>query len=214
MVRTCGFYDANEDYLLFLALNSKEDNLELHNKYYAMYYQVYSKLEEYGLRNSLLKMAYIHLHNALDEFLLELIQISLLINLKCKKKLSENEYEKDWKKQSQNNSEHRLIYFSKEGFIILQDWKDDIILFSKIRNALIHNNSIINELAITNLQKTIYKNKFKEGAIVELSIDDLEKWIVIVSSIRKQLFLNFNSVYNEYIIKGYISYILSNFPLS
>jgi len=201
MVDTCGFYDSNKDFQKFLKIQSKEENIDLYNRYYAIYFCVYSQLEKFSLSNSLIKMAYIHLHNALDEYLLELIHTILLIKLKLEQSINDETYESMWRQQCRNNSKHRYKYLRDNILGYTENCIDDIILFSEIRNALIHNNGIIGEKFIRELRETKYKDDFIEGEKLKLSIEDFKSWIDKCSTIRTDLACAFASSYSEYIIE-------------
>lgn len=201
MVDTCGFYDSNVAFQNFLNLQNKEENIDLYNHYYAIYYCVYSQLEKFSLSNSLIKMAYMHLHNALDEYLLELIHTILLIKLKLEQSINDVTYQRMWREQCKNNSTYRYKYLSENILICTENCIDDIILFSEIRNALIHNNGIIGKKFIKALRETKYKDDFVEDETLRLSIEDFKPWIDKYSTIRTDLACAFANSYSKYIIK-------------
>lgn len=172
-----------------------------------LYLYIIRKEEKNKSDNMILKMSYVYLHNILDEFLLDTIELVAYLCLKSlgsDKKLSYSDifscndiheiYDKIVKKEldvyGYSSFQDKVSFLEDRGIKIKLDSvnKDDLVLFGEIRNSMTHSKGIVNEKIVSKLKDTIYKKTYKIGDTFLLSESDLEHWFNKVENYANELF--------------------------
>lgn len=196
-------YETNEDaYKNYEALHGK-------NFYFIPYLYLYIvQMEEKSKSNNMiLKMSYVYLHNIIDEFMLDTIELVAYLCLKSlgsKKQLpydeifSCNEIDEVFKKivnkelniLGHGSLEDKFKFLLDRGIEINLSSvkKDDLILFGEKRNAITHSKGIVNEEIIKKLKDTVYKESFNVGDLFLFTEDDLNNWFDKIGVFANDLF--------------------------
>lgn len=191
MINSSGFYESDIRYKEFLTgknnrtLSYKDD---LYCEYVAIYYDIYSRIENLRRNESMIKMAYLHVHDCLDEYILEIIYATINMEVYINKTIETEEAEKTRKKAEKDNLRYRLTILQKKGFNISQDDIDNAIHYTVVRNVLIHNNGIINQKALDDLKETKkFGNIYVAGDSVDVNYDMYKKYLLFADDLKKKI---------------------------
>lgn len=156
-----------------------------------------------------LKMIFVYMHTIIDEFILDSIKTTMLLNpnsLKSKEQITFEDIiesgsydslikkliDKKLDKLGRDSYLKKIEYLINGGIVLDIDncfWKDDMILFCEMRNALIHSKGEFSKSNIDKLKGTKFEEEFNIGDEVKLSKE-------IIDEKYKLLELVANSLYN------------------
>lgn len=163
-----------------------------------------------------LKMIFVYMHTIIDEFILDSIKATMILNpnsLKTKEQITFEDIiesgsydslikkliDKKLDKLGRDSYLNKIDYLTNGGIVPGIDksiWKDEMILFCEMRNALIHSKGEFSKGNIEKLKGTIFEGKFNIGDKVKLSkevIDEKYKLLELVAnSLYKTVCKKFN----------------------
>lgn len=192
MINSSGFYESDIRYREFLT-GKNNGTLSYKDAFYceyvAIYYDIYSRIENLRRNESMIKMAYLHVHDCLDEYMLEIIYATINMEVYIYKTIKAKEAEKKRKQAEEDNLRYRLTILQERGFNISQDDIDNAIHYTVIRNVLIHNNGIINKKALKELEDTKkFKNIYTFGNSVDLNYEMFNKYLLFADGLKKRIY--------------------------
>ncbi|WP_459481454.1 hypothetical protein [Clostridium saccharoperbutylacetonicum] len=155
-----------------------------------------------------LKMMLVYMHTVIDEFILDSIKTTMLLNqnsLRSKEQITFEDiiecgsYEdiinklidKKLDKLGRDSYEAKINYLINGGIKLDIDedlWKDDMILFCEIRNSLIHSKGKFSKSNIDKLKGTKYKGTFDIGYEVQLSKEIIEEKYNLINLVADSLY--------------------------
>lgn len=163
-----------------------------------------------------LKMIFVYMHTIIDEFILDSIKTIMLINpnsLKTKEQITFEDIiesgsydslikkiiDKKIDKLGRDSYLEKINYLTKGGMVPDIDkniWKDDMILFCEMRNALIHSKGEFSKGNIEKLKGTNFEGKFNVGYKVDLSKEMIEKNYNLLELVADSLYRTICNKFN------------------
>lgn len=154
------------------------------------------------------KMMLVYMHTVIDEFILDSIKTTMLLNqnsLRSKEQITFEDIiecgsydeiinrliDKKLDKLGRDSYETKINYLINGGIKLDIDehlWKDDMILFCEIRNSLIHSKGQFSKSNIDKLKCTKYKEVLDIGYEVQLSKEVIEEKYNLINLVADRLY--------------------------
>lgn len=155
-----------------------------------------------------LKMIFVYMHTIIDEFILDSIKTTMLLNINSLKSKEQITFEdiiesgsydslikklidKKLDKLGRDSYIEKINYLTKGGIVPDIDkcfWKDDMILFCEMRNALIHSKGEFSKSNLEKLKGTKFEGGFSIGDKVELSKEIIEEKYKLLELVAESLY--------------------------
>lgn len=208
LLERSSYFIDNKEYEIYKQYSEQYEyeEAEIRNicmRYGSVFWKVIQHFRRQELLNNMLHISYTYLHNILDNYIVSLIELTLIFKFNILDQSDEDELllqkvNKEKNSISFKSIKTKIAYFTDNKFDVNKEVVDDLIYFSEIRNALIHNNGFFNEINVGKLRETKYAELIKVGDEVKLSREDFDKWQSIVSGFVNHLNSQINVIYKKY----------------
>lgn len=219
LIKSIGLYEKHKDSYLFVGHDEYKNNCEelkhLCKKENKELFVSSSVIVDCFFENSRkkqliigFKMIFVYMHTIIDEFILDSIKTTMLLNpnsLKSKEQITFEDIiesgsydsliktliDKKLDKLGRDSYLKKIEYLMNGGIVLDIDscfWKDDMILFCEMRNALIHSKGQFSKSNIDKLKGTKFEEEYNIGDEVKLSKEIIDEKYNLLELVANSLY--------------------------